>query len=150
MSVPRGFKPFYRQSTATKLGVKINEKTGHLLFNTLAKRELVDMLNREQTKEVGFYFDEDTKRIYMAPVRQGERGWRLNTKNGMISAAKVRDWMMDHDYEPSVQYSLIAHERGFVIEPETTLPITQPATATTHTHVRRSPADTRIELQTAA
>ena len=142
MSVPKGFRQFHRNTYATKLGVTINQRTGHLMFNTLAKRELLDLLDTDHTTELTFFFDDESKRIYMTPAKQGERGWKLNPNNGMVSAAKVRDWMMDHDYEPGVQYSLIPHERGWIIEPETT--VVQRAArkarhdAVSHVHARRT------------
>jgi hypothetical protein len=122
MSAPKGFRPFHRAATATKLGVTINANTGHLMFNTLAKRELLDLLDADHTEELTFFFDNESNRIYMRPARtnEGERGWKLNPNNGMVSAAMVRNWMLEHGYEPSIQYSLIAHEHGWMIEPETT------------------------------
>lgn len=152
MSAPKGFRPFHRTATATKLGVKINANTGHLMFNTLAKRELKDLLAIEQTDELTFFFDSESKRIYMRPAHtsEGERGWKLNPNNGMVSAAKVRDWMLDHGYEPSIQYSMIAHERGWLIEPETVLPRRATVTSTTtHRHLKR-PAPEREPVLTAA
>lgn len=146
MSAPKGFRPFHRAATATKLGVTINANTGHLMFNTLAKRELLDLLDADHTEELTFFFDNESNRIYMRPARtnEGERGWKLNPNNGMVSAAMVRNWMLEHGYEPSIQYSLIAHEQGWMIEPTTTT--VQPRTRRTHTITQTADGRTHVHL----
>lgn len=146
MSVPKGFRQFHRSTYATRLGVTINQRTGHLMFNTLAKRELLDLLDTEHTSELTFFFDEESNRIYMTPAKDNERGWKLNPNNGMVSTAKVRDWMLDHGYQPGVQYSLIAYERGWLIEPETTL--RAPRTSAVH-RPRRERRPEQVETATA-
>ncbi len=153
MSTPKGFTPFFRSAHASAMAVTINELTGHLMFNALAKRNLLSALTTEHTREVSFYYDEDTNRLFISPAKADERGWKLNANNGMISAAAVRDWMLDHGYEPGTAYSLIPQGRGWIIEPAITLPMVQAANEPVHVHrSRRTPAvdDTREELHATA